>query len=108
MSKNAQSTASRRPDRPEPPSRRRRRVAAGLVLVGLQTTGGCGSAVPSALSRAGGPADPASPSRTDGMVTGVLVNGQDHFPVGGQLISLLADSSSPCPRSADLPLVVRS
>ena len=34
------------------------------------------------------------------------VNGQRDFTVGGQLISLLADSSSPCPRTADLPALV--
>jgi retron-type reverse transcriptase len=33
------------------------------------------------------------------------VKGQQHFPVGGQLISLLADRLSPCPRSADLLLI---
>jgi hypothetical protein len=33
------------------------------------------------------------------------VKGQSDFPVGGQLISLLADRLSPCPRSADLLLI---
>ena len=33
------------------------------------------------------------------------VKGQFDFPLGGQLISLLADSSCPCPRSADLLLI---
>jgi hypothetical protein len=33
------------------------------------------------------------------------VKGQADFPVGGQLISLLADSLFPCPRSADLLLI---
>ncbi len=33
------------------------------------------------------------------------VKGQLDFPVGGQLISLLADSLFPCPRSADLLLI---
>jgi hypothetical protein len=40
-------------------------------------------------------ADPAAPP----------VKGQQHFPVGGQLISLLADRLSPCGRSADLLLI---
>jgi len=34
-----------------------------------------------------------------------IVKGQADFPVGGQLISLLADSLFPCPRSADLLLI---
>jgi phosphoglycerate dehydrogenase-like enzyme len=33
------------------------------------------------------------------------VKGQSDFPLGGQLISLLADRLSPCPRSADLLLI---
>jgi hypothetical protein len=33
------------------------------------------------------------------------VKGQFDFPVGGQLISLLADGLCPCPRSADLLLI---
>jgi hypothetical protein len=33
------------------------------------------------------------------------VKGQLDLPVGGQLISLLADSLSPCPRTADLLLI---
>jgi len=36
---------------------------------------------------------------------GAAVNGQRDFPVGGQLISLLADRLSPCPRTADLLLI---
>lgn len=35
--------------------------------------------------------------------TVVAVKGQWHVPVGGHGISSLADSSSPCLRSADLP-----
>jgi hypothetical protein len=35
----------------------------------------------------------------------LAVKGQLDFPVGGQLISLLADSLCPCPRSADLLLI---
>jgi hypothetical protein len=33
------------------------------------------------------------------------VKGQLDFPLGGQLISLLADSLCPCPRSVDLLLI---
>jgi hypothetical protein len=35
----------------------------------------------------------------------LAVKGQFDFPLGGQLISLLADSLCPCPRSVDLPLI---
>ncbi|MGQ0577121.1 MAG: hypothetical protein ACT4RN_23400 [Pseudonocardia sp.] len=35
----------------------------------------------------------------------LVVKGQQHFPVGGQLISLLADNLSPCPGPADLLLI---
>jgi integrase/recombinase XerD len=34
-----------------------------------------------------------------------VVKGQFDFPVGGQLISLLADRLCPCPRSVDLLLI---
>ena len=34
-----------------------------------------------------------------------VVKGQLDLPLGGQLISLLADSLFPCPRSADLLLI---
>jgi len=39
------------------------------------------------------------------LVVRIPVKGQQHFPVGGQLISLLADRLFPCPRSADLLLI---
>jgi hypothetical protein len=35
----------------------------------------------------------------------MCIKGHEHFPVGGQLISLLADRLSPCARSADLLLI---
>jgi hypothetical protein len=39
------------------------------------------------------------------LVSCLAVKGQFDFPLGGQLISLLADSLCPCPRSADLLLI---
>jgi hypothetical protein len=47
----------------------------------------------------------AAPVSDAGMASFVIVKGQLDFPVGGQLISLLADRLSPCPRSADLLLI---
>jgi hypothetical protein len=46
--------------------------------------------------------DRVLPARADDVIG---VKGQADFPVGGQLISLLADSLCPCPRSADLLLI---
>src|SRR5699024_5422819 len=40
--------------------------------------------------------------------SGVGVKGQRDLPVGGQETSLWADSSSPCPRTVDLPGVLSS